>query len=128
MTCHTGENEPQHNPIGIPNVNHWARHIRPGGAFPLGLVRRVVLRGIGLYADVEGHASLSQGTIAERLECSKGTVNRAIKALEALGLLTIEKAAGENDEPCHLYRLAGADSDWQPTDYRGTEHKGGQQA
>ena len=128
MTSHTDENGPQHDPIGVPEVNRWARHIRPGGTFSLRLTRRAVLREIALYADIEGYATIPQGTIARRLECSEGTVNRAIKDLEALGLLTIKKEPGGGASPPNLYRLSGAGSGWQPADHRGMEQQGGQQA
>ena len=100
-----------YDPVGIPEINHWARYTGPA---QLGLTLRAVLKEIALYANAEGYAHPSQDTIAARLECSRATVNRAVMALEAFGLLRIEKVARENDQPYNRYRLAGVDTGWIP--------------
>jgi hypothetical protein len=66
----------------------------------------VVLLAIADYADDEGTAFPSIGSLAQKARCSEATVHRILRALQASGELVIETGAGRFGS--NLFRLVNA--------------------
>lgn len=86
---------------------HWARQTMRHAPASVKAPARLALMLLADYAD-EDHVSWpSLGTMAEEMGCSKRSVQRAIDALEAHGLVAVEiRRAANGRQQSNRYRLA----------------------
>ncbi len=91
--------EPAAEPQYLAPVMRWARETGPR----LTPATRAVLKELAAWSNPQGHAAVPQSLIAQATELSTRSVRRAMRTLEAAGLV----ANG---------RLAGADTNWQPAE------------
>lgn len=87
-------------PPSLPAARSRSARTRPGGTIAVlqsnslpGLVQRELERMI-LAGDLPAGAKLNEATIADRLGVSRGPVREAFRALEASGLVRLEKNRG----------------------------------